>query len=127
MSDLRALLEMMTTKPELHERDGISVAVSGDHTTQFANETEAKLFVACVRELPAILDELEARRASDPDARISFLERALDLADENYKLLEQRFNETETRLLAETKARTAAQVRARNLAVALRGLKNAMK
>jgi hypothetical protein len=117
--NLRRLLEMMTTRPELSENDGIVVAVSGDHTTQFANNVEAQFFVACAREVPALLAELDLRRDSDPDAELNAVRLEAATYYETIGELTQKLETTEEALRLETALRTKAQVRARKLAQAL--------
>lgn len=127
MSDeLKILHDLIPTKPKLREADGMQIVMSGDHTTQFACDAEAQFFVKAYEEVPGLLDELERRRASDQDARITFLEKALEISDDTNKLLEDKLAATEQRLTDEVKRRTEAQTRGRRLAQALVRMQNAL-
>jgi hypothetical protein len=123
---LKTLHESISQKPELRDADGILVAVSGKHTTQFASNTEAQFFVAAYNEVPALIAELEARRATDKDAEIGAARLEAATYYERIGELEAKLAETEARLTEETKRRTEAQVRARTLAQALVRMRNAL-
>lgn len=91
----------------------------GEHAIQFADDSEALFFYACVNNLPGILDELEARRASDRDAELEATRLEAATYYETIGELDLKLRSTAELLRLETAKRTQAQGRARKLALAL--------